>query len=290
MRISHAQNGEDMMLHRLFDGQATGFYIDVGAGDPDALSVTRFFYDLGWRGINIDPNPVRAEALRQVRPRDVTVAAGLADRRGTLTFLEASNPDYSTFRPEYAEIGRKNGIAFAERPVNVMTLADVCALHAPEKIDFLSIDAEGFERQIISGGDWRRWRPRAILLEAIRPGDWGRSDIGRIIPVHDEWEPLLLAADYRFAFFDGLNRFYLRAEDEGLLPRLAFPASSVVDGFVTAEQARMRIDMETMKRELADVYDLDPLAVDFASRLKAASFKRRAASTGFRRLMGRSAR
>ena len=281
MHISHAQNGEDVMLLRLFDGQETGFYIDVGAGDPNLLSVTRIFYERGWRGVNVDPNPARAKALCQARTRDVTVAAGLADCQGTLTFLEASMPDYSTFRPEYAEIGRKNGITFIERPVNVMTLAEVCARHAPDRIDFLSIDAEGFERQIISGGDWKRFRPRAILVEAIRPGDWSRSDIGRIVRTHDEWEPLLLAADYRFAFFDGLNRFYIRAEDEALLPRLSFPASSIVDGFVTAEQDKMRIDIDTLKRELAVFHNLGPFALGVATRLSAVA-------KAFKRSLGRS--
>ena len=100
------------------------------------------------------------------------------------------------------------GMTFVRRPVPVMTLARVCEEHVDRRIDFLKIDAEGHEREVIEGGDWGRWRPRIILVEATWP---------------DRWEPQLLAADYRFAAFDGLNRYYVRAEDSHLTPAFMAP-------------------------------------------------------------------
>jgi hypothetical protein len=69
-RISYAQNGEDIVLYRAFGQQSEGFYIDIGANDPDTCSVTRLFSEAGWRGINVEPVPALAERLRTVRPRE----------------------------------------------------------------------------------------------------------------------------------------------------------------------------------------------------------------------------
>ena len=74
--ISFAQNFEDVMLYRVFRGQPTGFYIDVGAADPTHRSVTRLFYDLGWRGINIEPRQMFFEELQHARPRDINLDCG----------------------------------------------------------------------------------------------------------------------------------------------------------------------------------------------------------------------
>ena len=86
--ISYAQTREDVLLWRALHGVHHGFYIDVGAHDPTNLSVTRAFYDHGWRGINVEPNPSYAEKLRRERPRDVTVQVALGNQPGTAALLQ----------------------------------------------------------------------------------------------------------------------------------------------------------------------------------------------------------
>ena len=98
-----------------------------------------------------------------------------------------------------------------------MTLARVCEQHSGQTIDFLKIDVESYEREVLEGADWSRYRPRVVLVEATRP-DTNVSN-------YEHWEPLLLSADYLFACFDGLNRYYVRAEDRQLLPLLGVPAN-----------------------------------------------------------------
>ena len=71
--ISYAQNGEDIILNRVFMGEKNGFYIDVGAGKPNDDSVTKVFYDLGWRGINIEPHPENFHLLDKERKRDINL-------------------------------------------------------------------------------------------------------------------------------------------------------------------------------------------------------------------------
>ena len=86
--VSYAQNLEDVMLWRALRGalDGPGFYIDVGASDPTALSVTRAFYERGWRGLNVEPLPDVVALLRAARPRDVTVEVAVAADAGTRVF------------------------------------------------------------------------------------------------------------------------------------------------------------------------------------------------------------
>ncbi|MFA7355121.1 MAG: SAM-dependent methyltransferase, partial [Sulfurimonadaceae bacterium] len=70
---SYSQEGEDMILRRLFEQQPNGFYVDVGAHHPKRFSNTYFFYKKGWRGINIDAMPNSMELFNKIRPRDINI-------------------------------------------------------------------------------------------------------------------------------------------------------------------------------------------------------------------------
>jgi len=94
----------------------------------------------------------------------------------------------------------------------VLTLAELCARHVVGPIDFLKIDVEGGEPDVLHGGDWQKFRPRVILIEAVAPGTGE--------PAWQEWEPFVLAQGYRFALFDTLNRFYVAQEHPDVLARL----------------------------------------------------------------------
>jgi FkbM family methyltransferase len=239
--ISYAQNGEDVLLERLFGGQADGFYVDVGANDPTDLSLTRHFYDRGWRGINIEPVPDAYGRLCAERPRDTNLNVGVAARAGEMTFYELPDQStLSTFSAEQAALYRAEGRQVVERPVRVLPLAEVFAAHVDRPVDFLSVDVEGLEREVLAGGDWKRWRPRVVLLEATRPNTTE--------PTHQDWEPLLLEAGYRFAYFDGLNRFYVRAEEPALLEGFRVPVN-VCDNYVHYHYTRQ---VEALRERAAD--------------------------------------
>lgn len=234
--VSYAQNGEDVVLARVFAGRAHGYYIDVGAFAPDHGSVTKHFYDRGWSGINVEPARGAFERLRAARPRDVNLNICLSDRAGVATFYESAETERSTLSLEVAA-----DLDAAVRTVEVRPLADVCAEYAPDHIDFLKIDVEGHEAAVIAGADWDRWRPVVLVIEATVPGT--------PVPSQARWEHRLLEADYEFALFDGLNRFYVRAEDRALLPRLAVPANSL-DGFVPHRHQRALDELNAARREL----------------------------------------
>jgi FkbM family methyltransferase len=230
--ISYAQNWEDILLNRVFADCSNGFYVDVGACHPIFHSVTKLFYERGWRGINIEPIPAVFETLARDRVRDVNLAVGLSNREGTMKFYECpAAVGYSTFSPEQEESLRGAGYEFVEHTIPVTTLARVCEQHVGATIDFLKIDAESHEREVLEGADWDRFRPRVVLIEATQP---------------EKWESLLLSADYIYAFFDGLNRYYVRAEDRKLLPLISVPVS-VLDDFESFEH---RLQVQELQHEV----------------------------------------
>ena len=107
--ISHAQNGEDILLWRALCAIEEGFYVDVGAQDPTCDSVTRAFYDRGWRGINIEPVKNYFDKLCLERPRDITLQVAVGDRVGSGTLYEFPNTGLSTLVEEVAFGHRARG-------------------------------------------------------------------------------------------------------------------------------------------------------------------------------------
>jgi FkbM family methyltransferase len=224
--ISYAQNFEDVMLWRALKHVESGFYIDVGAAHPDDYSVTRAFYDRGWRGINIEPTS-RVIRLTGARPRDINLHMAVGCIPGEVTiFVVEGNKDISTVDPAIAEGHRAAGWAVREERVPVATLGDICRAHVEVDIHFLKIDAEGAERDVLLGADFKRFRPWVVVIEATAPNSQ--------TPTHTVWEDLLTIANYRFAWFDGLNRFYIAGEHwEQLSSALAVPPN-VFDDFIRA--------------------------------------------------------
>ena len=224
--ISYAQNFEDVLLWRALKDVRQGFYLDVGAQHPDIDSVTRAFYDQGWSGINFEPVPAAARRLREARPRDLTLQLALGAAPGRAAFHVVDGTGLSTLDPTAMDRARERGFAVHDVEVEVDTLAAICRRHVRGPIHFLKIDVEGSEAAVLAGADFSAFRPWIVLVEATAPLS------GEL--THAAWEQLLLDADYRFAWFDGLNRFYVAGEHAAaLLPALAVPPN-VGDNFLRA--------------------------------------------------------
>jgi FkbM family methyltransferase len=233
--ISYAQRYEDLHLWRCFGGATSGFYIDVGAGHPVYDNVSFLFYLAGWRGISVEPNPSLAALERAVRPRDVLYEglAGSSDGEATL-YLQREFHGLSTTILAQAEIAAKELGQSAEplaRPVT--TIAALCAAYAPPQIDFLKIDVEGAEMDVLRGADFARFRPRVIVIEAYKPIT--------MEPAYDEWEPLLARHGYATAWDDELNRYYVADEATALVAGLSagplsYPTVPKVSSFEPAAE------------------------------------------------------
>lgn len=221
--ITYAQNFEDVVLARAFAGRRDGFYIDVGACFPDVASVTRHFYELGWSGVNVEPMDEPYLRLCADRPRDVNVRAAIAARNGEIgIFPGPSVGESSALRRDAAA-----------QPIVVpcLTLAELCALHASRAVDFLKIDVEGLELDVIRGGDWTAYRPRVVVVEVSQPWSTERRADAR------EIDGFFRDRAYREVYYDGLNAFYVAEEASALTPLLACPPN-VLDGFETVREAQ----------------------------------------------------
>lgn len=244
--ISYAQNFEDVMLMRALKNVKHGFYIDVGACAPDADSVTRIFYEQGWRGINLEPNPHYLHLLSEQRDGDENLGLALSDTEGKLTFHLIGETGLSSLNAEIAAAHAAEGRSSTELSVRVLTLQKLWDKHVPagQDVHFLKIDVEGEEAGVIRGGDWAKHRPWIVVVEATAPTSQK--------PSHEEWEPILLSHDYRFAYWDGLNRFYVADEHADLMEAFYAPPN-VFDDFVLYRQVLVEDHAKDLTTRLSNL-------------------------------------
>ncbi len=198
---------EDLIAVRLLDSHLrTGFYVDVGCHDPVKLSNTLTLHAAGWRGINIDANPAAVERMRRHRPGDVAVCALVGrpgEDRELVVFgdeaLSSADPGFVDRWAQSAEVVRR--VAVRSR-----SLTDILHEHsAPAELDFLNIDVEGMELEVLESLDLERFRPRLIALE-IHGLDAGHPASSPVIR-------FLSAKGYRLRAYNGLTAFVERGAE-----------------------------------------------------------------------------
>ena len=231
--ISYAQNYEDVILQRIFANVDAGFYVDIGACHPIHDSVTQHFYLRGWHGINVEPQPELFAELQRERARDTNLNICVGCTPGKQTLYITADQGTSTLDSTLASNYQSTGRVTREIDVEVVPLADIWKQHVGSRqVDFLKIDVEGFEKEVLASADFSVVNPRILLIEALHPDSHE--------PVHQEWESLI-SEYYCLFYFDGLNRFYYRNGYPVDIPRCSTPPN-VFDQFKTyrehlAEQA-----------------------------------------------------
>lgn len=169
-QIRFSQEGEDGILARLFEHQATGFYVDVGAHHARRFSNTAMLYFAGWRGINIEPDPVLANELKRARPGDTTVHSAVGDAEGEATYYRFNEPALNTLdRERVARLLRLRSYKLVgEIAVTVRRLDHLLDAHLrPDQIiDVMNVDVEGYDMAALRSLDWARYKPRVVLAES----------------------------------------------------------------------------------------------------------------------------
>lgn len=167
---SYAQNGEDIILNYFLSGQEKGFYVDVGANHPKRFSNTFIFYKRGWRGINIEPDPKCFRRFLRTRGRDINLNIGIGEKNGVLDLYVFKADTLSTFSKENAEMYQRMGYGAPEiKKIELASLSSVLEKYLSNDggIDFLSIDAEGFDEIVLNSNNWDKFRPKFIVLETL---------------------------------------------------------------------------------------------------------------------------
>lgn len=198
---THAQYQEDLILLALLNEVKEGFYVDIGANDPDKDSVTKIFYNAGWTGVNIEPIRKQFELFKQKRPKDTNVCLGIGSEKGSLLFREYTDlSGHSTFSRNYTAEEPKE-LKYIEYNVEVITLKELFTKYSPNvHVDFLKIDVEGLEYEVIVGNDWSIYRPTVICIESNHQEE------------AKDWKLTLTDAGYEQFIFDGLNSYYIAKE------------------------------------------------------------------------------
>lgn len=202
-RTSFAQEGEDVILARIFEGQARGIYVDVGAHHPRRFSNTELLYRRGWHGVNIDAAPGSMAAFRRLRPRDVNLEIGVATRDETRDFFIFDEPALNTFDAERARsLDKPPYKVQSVVKIRCAPLSTILGEHAIGEIDLLTIDAEGFDRDVLQTLDWDRSKPRVVLVEQHQ------LDLAALLA--SELYAFMAARDYRAIAKTYNSVFYLR--------------------------------------------------------------------------------
>ncbi len=170
--LSYSQEGEDMILSRFFAGKSQGFYIDVGAHHPQRFSNTYYFYLQGWRGINLDAMPGSMATFNKIRPRDINLEIAISDTQQKLTYYAFNEPALNGFcknlANEYENLEQYKIVS--QHEIKTHTLNEILDEYLPQDqaIDFLSVDVEGLDYQVLKSNNWKKYRPRIVLAEALR--------------------------------------------------------------------------------------------------------------------------
>ncbi|MEM6396515.1 MAG: FkbM family methyltransferase [Bacteroidota bacterium] len=160
------QSAEDVFINREFPKNYKGFFVDVGCFHPYKYNNTYGLYKRGWRGVNIDIDAIKIEGFNMVRSRDTNIQRAVSQQAGELTYytngfyslVVTLNEDFTKERPKYDY-----------RPASVQadTLTHILdsTTYQNRQIDFLTVDAEGYDLAVLQSLDFDRYRPRLIAVE-----------------------------------------------------------------------------------------------------------------------------
>ena len=235
-----AQNFEDLILNRLFEDKSDGFYFDVGAFHPEDLSITNFFYKKGWSGLNIEPIEKNFKLFLSKRPRDININCVISNNPSTVDFFLHPKKELSTIIPPSKGLIDSN----KSKKIKVKAIKGkkiVAEHHLFNKVDFLKVDTEGSELDVLESFDFEKFKPQVILVEIVQNFKFD-------VPLYDfinsskevkNINRYLKDFDYKDVYFDGLNNFYVKKDNLEFKKKLSY-GPSIYD-----------IDLSSLYRQIA---------------------------------------
>jgi len=190
--VTYSSNHEDQILDILTGKKDKGFYIDIGANDPNHISNTKKFYQRGWSGINIEPSLECYGNLLKYRPRDINLHTAIGE--GEQDYHEPSHSGghlSSTFSKKvFEELGMAT-VPHRVKKMKMTPLTEIFESHVRgREVDFMSIDVEGYEDEVLKSNDWTKFKPKVLCIER-----WG-------------FHVFLKQFGYKFIMYDGSNSYF----------------------------------------------------------------------------------
>jgi hypothetical protein len=203
----YSQFAEDVSIVRFFPKNYRGFFVDVGCFHPVKYNNTYRLYKKGWRGVNIDLDSIKIEGFEIVRSQDVNLARAVSNRKGELSYW--SNGFYSltgTLDANFAE----GKAGYIEKKVPADTLTNILdqTKFAGQKIDFLTVDAEGHDFEILSSLDFQKYQPQLIAAECL--------DVSLEKVLESKIYKFLKAQGYEMVNWVGITLLFKRSESRDL--------------------------------------------------------------------------
>lgn len=169
-KFYYSQQGEEIILLRLFGYSYKGFYVDIGAHHPKKFSNTYSLYRWGWKGLNVEANQGAKALFDELRPRDINLECVVSDREGETTFYQYEDTALNSVSQELVEQRKREQSieGVNEITVQTKTVNSILEEHLPaevKQIDVLNIDVEGMDHAVLRSLDWEKYAPTAIIAE-----------------------------------------------------------------------------------------------------------------------------
>jgi len=203
---SFSQSGEDVIAWGELN-KRRGFYVDIGAYHPKQFSNTYYFYKRGWKGLVVEPNSELLRLYKEIRKKDIALGVGVGGKEIVADYFMFDDPAANTFSVEQAEKNEKEADRrmIGKKPVAILRLAKLLNDYLPDgvNIDLLSVDTEGMDEEVLSSGDWEKYRPKVVICEDL-DFDWEK-------PMRSAVAKMMKNLDYKLV---GLTPYSLVFKDE----------------------------------------------------------------------------
>jgi hypothetical protein len=171
-RPCYSQDGEDVVLSSFYEEKPgyKGFFVDIGALHPLRFSNTQYFYEKGWSGINVDATPGSMDEFNKIRPRDINIEAGISSEKKKLTFYCFEEPALNSFNEDISDDRIRDGWKLKEKKIiETFSINEILENNLPkgQHIDFLNVDVEGLDFEILKSLDWGKYHPDFLLVEDL---------------------------------------------------------------------------------------------------------------------------
>jgi len=204
-----SQFGEEKKISKLFGKNFKGTYVDLGCFHPVRSNNTLQFYKKGWKGLNIDLNQLTIDLFNFARPADTNICAAISNKKvkkklyflGDLDSKNTLDLNHKNWLGKHFNINKKD---FKIKIVKTKTLNEILYKNKLYNIDFLNIDIEGHEFEVLKSVNFKKFNIKVICVELINFNKFSRNKKNQLVS-------LLKKNKYKFVDKSEINYIFKKA-------------------------------------------------------------------------------